>query len=105
MRTQNTLGPALAKGSSLHEKQNTLGVVMKHRALSIFSFVLITACGTSKNDMSSEDFDKAVASNEKLAQEVEALRDERSQVSNNLEANNEKVSALQDRIDELNKSG
>jgi chromosome segregation ATPase len=69
-------------------------------------FLLITACGSGQDQqLSTAEFEKAVASNEKLAQEVERLRDERSEISNDLQTNNERVSQLQQRIDDLNKSG
>src|SRR5688500_17263009 len=79
---------------------------MKRRGLYLLMFLLITACGSGQDQqLSTAEFEKAVANNEKLAQEVERLQDERSQISTDLQTNNEKVSQLQQRIDDLNKSG
>jgi colicin import membrane protein len=87
-------------------RSNRNGVVMKRRGLSLLAFLLITACGSGQDqNLSTAEFEKSVANNEKLAQEVERLRDERSQISTDLQTNNEKVSQLQQRIDDLNKSG
>jgi chromosome segregation ATPase len=108
MTHKKEMGPAFAKGSSNFLQVVVLslnGVVMK-RCISLLAFLLITACGSGQDQqMSTGEFEKAVANNEKLAQEVDRLQDERSQISTDLQTNNERVSQLQQRIDDLNKSG